>query len=90
MAISFMKTIQVDPAALRYLLLSMSDIGAESLSALDMPTLVLCGADDMDNGSADALAATLSNAQRGTIPGNHMSCITKPDFGIAIADYLAA
>ena len=90
MAISFMKTIKVDPAALRFLLLSMSDIGVESLSALDMPTLVLCGADDSDNGSADALAATLSNAQRGTIPGNHMSSITKPDFGIAIAEYLAA
>jgi pimeloyl-ACP methyl ester carboxylesterase len=90
MAIQFMKTVKIDPVALRLLLLSTGDIGRDALAALTMPTLVLAGIDDEDNGSADALAAQLPDAQRATVPGNHMSCITRPEFGAAIADYLAA
>lgn len=90
MAIQFMKTVKVDPVALRHLLLSMSDIGADMLDKITPPTLVLCAEDDDDNGSADALVAALPNAERGTMPGNHMTCITKPEFGEAILNYLAA
>jgi len=89
MAIQFMKTVKVDPVALRQLLLTMPDVSRDALSAITMPTLVLCGIDDNDNGSADALVEALPDARRGTIPGNHMSCITLPDFGEAIASYLA-
>lgn len=88
MAIQFMKTVKIDPVALRHLLLSMSDIALDDLAAITMPTLVLCGMDDTDNGSADDLVTALPNAERGTIPGGHMSCITFPDFGEAIAAYL--
>jgi len=90
MAIQFMKTMKIDPDALRLLLLSMSDMGREILDKITMPTLVLCGEDDDDNGSPDALVAALPDAERGTIPGTHMSCITKPEFGDAIVDYLMA
>ena len=90
LAISFMRSRKVDPVALARLLRSMTDIAPEVLDAITMPTLVLCGVDDNDNGSADALVAALPNAQRGTIPGNHMSAVTMPAFGAAIADYLAA
>lgn len=89
MAIQFMKTVKIDPVALRHLLLSMSDMDRAILADITMPTLVLCGEDDDDNGSADALVAELSNAERGTVPGNHMSSITKPEFGEAIARFLA-
>jgi len=90
LSIQFLKTTKVDPVALERLLLSMRDIGHAALADLTMPTLVLCGVDDSDNGSADALAAALPHAERASIPGNHMSCITKPEFGAAIADCLAA
>ena len=90
MAIQFMKTVKIDPVALRLLLMSMSDMERDVLGKITMPTLVLCGEDDDDNGSADALAAALPDAQRATTPGNHMSSITMPEFGQAIADYLAA
>ena len=66
------------------------DAARESVALVKMPTLVLCGDRDDDNGSADALAVALPDGQRGTIPGNHMSCITFPSFGEAMADYLAA
>jgi hypothetical protein len=34
------------------------------------------------------LADALPNAALVTIPGNHMSAVTKPDFGAAIAAWL--
>jgi len=90
LSIQFMKTTRVDRVALERLLRSMEDIGRAALAAITMPTFVLCGVDDKDNGSADELVAILPDARRGRIPGNHMSCITRPEFGAAIVDYLAA
>ena len=45
--------------------------------------------DDDDNGSAAALAEVLPDAALVDIPGNHMSCVTKPELGQAIARFLA-
>jgi pimeloyl-ACP methyl ester carboxylesterase len=55
-----------------------------------MPTLVVCGAEDEDNGSGRELAAALPNAIFAEIAGTHMSSITKPEFGEAIAQFLSA
>jgi hypothetical protein len=52
--------------------------------------LVLAGAEDRDNGSAEALAEILPNSRYVEVPGNHMSAVTKPDLGRAIANFLAA
>ena len=60
-----------------------------ALGALTMPALALCGADDHDNGSAPVLAEALPNGRYAEIPGTHMSSVTMPQFGAAIADYLA-
>jgi hypothetical protein len=54
-----------------------------------MPVLALCGADDDDNGSASALAEALPNGRYAEIPGTHMSSVTMPQFGAAIAEFLA-
>ena len=50
-----------------------------------MPTLVVCGSEDDDNGSAEELAAALPNAIFREVPGTHMSSVTKPELGEAIA-----
>lgn len=86
----FMKSTKVDREAMLPLLASVEDIAPEALSAITMPTLVVCGAQDSDNGSATALAAALPHARYAEIPGTHMSCVTKPDLGQAIVDFLAA
>ena len=52
-----------------------------------MPIMVLTGADDHDNGSAKALADALPDATFVEIPGNHMSAVTLPDMGDAIANW---
>lgn len=86
----FMKTTGVDRVAMRLLLASVEDTPDEALAALTMPTLVVCGADDHDNGSAPALAEALPDARYAEVPGTHMSSVTKSDFGEAIARFLAA
>jgi len=71
------------------LLDSFVDTSEADLRAIAIPVLVLSGADDRDNGSAEALADLLPDARYIEVPGNHMSAVTRPDLGIAIADFLA-
>ena len=87
-AVQFMKSMAVDRVAARLLLGAMADTPPEALASLTMPTLVVCGDQDRDNGSPDSLVAALPNAQLAVIPGTHMSCVTKPDLGQAIRDFL--
>lgn len=87
-AVSFMKTMQVDRVAARMLLQTFTDTPPQALAALTMPTLIVNGDQDRDNGDPAALTAILPNAVQAVIPGTHMSCVTKPDFGQAIRDFL--
>ena len=86
---AFMKTMQIDRVAARQLLLSVQDVPAGALAAISMPALVVCGAEDGDNGSAPALAEALPDGHYAEVPGNHMSSVTKPEFGQAICDFLS-
>lgn len=89
LAIQFMKTMKVDRVAAAHLLRTMVDReDAELLkSSFSMPSLVVCGEEDEDNGSAPALAE-LIGAQYAEIPGTHMTSVTKPELGEAIATFL--
>jgi pimeloyl-ACP methyl ester carboxylesterase len=87
---SFMRTMKIDRAAARLLLLSVQDTPPDTLGRITMPTLVVCGAQDSDNGSAPALAAALPDARFVEVPGTHMSSVTLPAFGDAITDFLKA
>jgi pimeloyl-ACP methyl ester carboxylesterase len=90
LAEAFLKTTGGDPEALLPLLDSFVDTDESELRAIGIPALVLSGADDHDNGSPEAVAALLSHGQYAAVPGNHMSAVTRPDFGRAIADFLDA
>ena len=89
MAKGFMKTMKVDRVAARLLLTSVDDTGEGDLAGIAMPVLIVCGADDQDNGSASALALALPDARYAEIPGDHMSCVTQPQLGEEIARFLA-
>jgi pimeloyl-ACP methyl ester carboxylesterase len=88
MAQQFLKTSGVDRVAVRQLLGTMEDTPPEALAGVTIPTLVLCGDKDNDNGSADRLAQALPQAQRATIPGTHMSSVTVPDMGRELVRFL--
>jgi pimeloyl-ACP methyl ester carboxylesterase len=90
MAEAFLKTTKSDPEALLPLLDSFVDTLESDIAALAQPTLVVSGAEDRDNGSAEALASLLPDGRYVEVPGNHMSAVTRPELGRAIADFLAA
>lgn len=88
MAVSFMKTMQVDRVAARLLLGAVDDTREDELARITMPTLVLCGAQDQDNGSAPRLAEVLPDARYAEIPGTHMSSVTEAAMGDALVGFL--
>jgi pimeloyl-ACP methyl ester carboxylesterase len=90
LSIQFMKSQKIDRIAASLLLESFEDAFMNWLQAFTMPTLVVCGSEDDDNGSAEELAAALPNAIFREIPGTHMSSVTKPELGEAIAEFLSA
>ena len=84
---AFLKTVGGDPVALLHILDTFVDTPREDFARIETPTLVLTGAEDNDNGSAEALAAALLNGEYLPLPGNHMSAVTKPELGAAIAAF---
>lgn len=89
LAIQFMKSQGIDRAAAALLLESFEDTDMAWLAAFTMPTLVICGSEDDDNGSAEELAAALPDATFREVPGTHMSSVTRPEMGEEIARFLA-
>ena len=89
LSIQFMKSQKIDLVAARQLLDSFEDAFVTWLESFNMPTLVVCGSDDDDNGSAEELANVLPHAIFEEVPGTHMSSVTKPEFGEAIARFVS-
>lgn len=86
----FLKSQGVDRVAARLLLDAMGNFDLAKLANIEIPTLVLCGERDDDNGSAEELAALLPNARYQEVPGSHLDSATKPELGEAIVEFLAA
>ena len=91
-AVQFMKTMKIDREAAKLLLQTMRDQEDKHLlvDAFTMPTLVVCGDQDDDNGSAAELAGILPNAVYAEIPGIHMSSVARRELGEEIARFLSA
>ena len=90
LAIQFMKTMEVDRVAAAHLLRSFFPAPDEWLAAFTMPTLVVSGSEDQDNGPAQELAEALPNATYAEVPGTHMSSVTGAELGDEIAQFLNA
>lgn len=89
-AVQFMRTNKVDGAAVAHVLRSQVVTTADEIAAVRTPALVLCGAEDRDNGSAPDLAAALPHGTYVEMPGTHMSAVVGPAMGAAIVEYLSA
>ena len=88
LSIQFMKSQKIDRTAAALLLQSFADTFMDRLKSFTMPTLVVCGSEDHDNGSPEELAAVLPDGRFKQVPGTHMSSVTRPEFGQVIADFL--
>ncbi len=86
---TFLKSQGVDRVAVRLLLDAMGDFDLAALANITMPAALICGAEDQDNGSAEALAALLPDARYIEVPGGHLSSATLPELGEAIVGFLA-
>ncbi|GAB4480529.1 MAG: alpha/beta fold hydrolase [Erythrobacter tepidarius] len=86
----FLKSQGVDRAAARLLLNGFEDLDLAGLAKITCSTLVICGAQDQDNGSARDLADLLPNATYAQVPGGHLDSATKPELGEGIVRFLAA
>ena len=86
---AFLKTTGGDPVALLHVLETFVDTPHEALATIRLPVAVVTGAEDDDNGSGVELADALPQGVYHEVPGGHMSAVTKPELGQAIADFLA-
>jgi pimeloyl-ACP methyl ester carboxylesterase len=90
-AMQFARANGTDLDSARFLLQDVTSIDATGLAeTMTMPTLVVCGDADRDNGSAPALAAALPQARLVEIPGTHVTAVTQPALGEMIAEWLRA
>jgi pimeloyl-ACP methyl ester carboxylesterase len=78
-----------DPVALLHVLDSIVATPVEPVAGIQVPTLVVMGADDERAASADELVATLPRATRAVVPGTHSTAPATPELATAIVDFLA-
>lgn len=86
----FLKSQGVDRTAARLLLGVFENLDPAKLADVTVPTLVICGERDQDNGSAVDLAALLPDARYEEIPGGHLDSATKAELGDGIIRFLTA
>ncbi|MFT3729469.1 MAG: alpha/beta hydrolase [Terricaulis sp.] len=79
---------QLKPAAMLAVLEAQLQTTETELDEIETPILVVSGADDDDNGSAEELASTLPHARAARVPGNHLSTVQAPELAAAIVDFL--
>jgi len=78
------------PEAMLGVLASFAATSAEAIAAIDVPTLVVAGQRDDDNGSVEALAAMMADARAVRVPGDHLSAVMEPALAEAIVGFLEA
>lgn len=88
MAEAFLKTTGGDPLAMLPLLDTFVATTREEVRDVALPTLVLSGEDDHDNGSSAELAALLPQGEFVEIAGNHMTSVLQPAMGRSILEFL--
>lgn len=86
---TFLKSQGTDQVGARLLLGAMDPFDIATLANITMPSAVICGDEDGDNGSGQDLAALLPDAVFIETPGNHLNSVTKPELGEEIVRFLS-
>jgi pimeloyl-ACP methyl ester carboxylesterase len=77
-----------DPVALLHVLDSIVATPVEPVRGVQVPTLVVMGADDERRPSADELVAVLPRATLVVVPGNHATAVAAPELVTAVISFL--
>ena len=78
-----------DPAALVRVLDTQVDTSLDELARVTVPTLIMTGAEDGHDRTAEALARALPAGRYLQLPGNHLTASQAPEFEAALAAFLA-
>lgn len=84
----FLKSTETDPRAAIHVLRSQVNSSLENLHRISVPTLVIAGSKDRDNGSACDLAAAIPHALHHDIDGDHMSAVVNPHLATEIVKFI--
>ena len=91
LSIQFMKSQKIDRVAAALLLESFEDTFMDWLQAFTMPTLVVCGSEDDDNGSAEELADGAAQCRVREVPGHaHELASPSPSSAKRSREFLSA
>ena len=74
--------------ALLGVLASFAPTSRDDLAAIPVPTLVVSGDRDSDNGSPTALASLLEKGEAAIVNGDHISAVSDPSLILAITQFL--
>jgi pimeloyl-ACP methyl ester carboxylesterase len=85
---AYMKDNGIDAEVALMVLGTQKNTDIADLATMRMPVLIVCGADDDDNGSAEGLARLLPNARAVRTTGDHFTAPGKDDFNAALIDFL--
>jgi pimeloyl-ACP methyl ester carboxylesterase len=78
-----------DPRVLLHVLDSLVPTPEEELRRVETPALVVIGAEDHGHNTADALAAALPQARFLSVPGDHGTALSAPEFIAAFDEFFA-
>ena len=87
---AMMRQLNLKPEAMLGVLASFAATTPDELRAVPVPTLVVCGEADHDNGSPQALAGLLPQGRAQTVRGDHNSAVGDPSLTAAIVAFLEA
>ena len=84
----YLASIDADPIALLLVLDTLADTPLEAFAAIDVPTLVIAGAEDVGRGSVPDLAAAIRGSRLREIPGDHVTALLSPEFSDELTRFL--
>ena len=86
---AMMAARDLKPAAMLGVLASFAPTSEDEIRAIPVPTRVVSGDRDQDNGSAEALAALLPAGDVRIVTGDHLSAVADPGLTEAVTGFLS-
>lgn len=84
----YLNSTGADPVALLHVLDTFVDTPLEAFAAIDVPTLVIAGADDVGRGSVPDLAAAIRGSRLQEVPGDHLTALLSAELSDEVTRFL--
>ena len=86
----YLTSTGADPVALLRVLDTLVDTPIEAFAGIDVPTLVIAGAEDVGRGSVPDLAAAIRGSRLQEVPGDHLTARLSPELNDELTRFLLA